>query len=134
MAPTPAFKRKIIKKRTATFPRFQSDRFKRVGVSWRKPKGIDCRVRRRFKGTNVMPNIGYASNKKTRHVLPNGFYKFRVFNVKDVEMLIMQNRKFCVEIASGVSTRKRSDIIARASELNMLVTNKKAKLQVEEKQ
>lgn len=37
--------------------------------------GIDNRVRRRFKGQYLMPNIGYGSNKKTRHMLPNGFRK-----------------------------------------------------------
>jgi ribosomal protein L32E len=41
--------------------------------SWRRPKGIDSRVRRKFKGCGViMPNIGYGSNKKTRHLLPSG--------------------------------------------------------------
>ena len=29
-----------------------------------------------------MPSIGYGSNKKTKHLLPNGFFKFTVSNVK----------------------------------------------------
>ena len=29
-----------------------------------------------------MPNIGYGSNKKTRHMLSNGLRKFVVSNVK----------------------------------------------------
>ena len=29
-----------------------------------------------------MPNIGYGSNAKTRHMRPNGFYTFRINNVK----------------------------------------------------
>lgn len=41
--------------------------------SWRRPKGIDSRVRRKFKGCGiVMPNIGYGTNKKHRHLLPSG--------------------------------------------------------------
>lgn len=44
-----------------------------VQESWRRQRGIDSRVRRKFKGCGViMPNIGYGSNKKTRHMLPSG--------------------------------------------------------------
>ena len=39
-----------------------------------------------------MPNIGYGSDKKTRHYLPNGFKKFVVNNVKELELLMMHNR------------------------------------------
>ena len=41
--------------------------------SWRKPKGIDSRVRRRFKGLWLMPSIGYGTNAKTRHMSRDGF-------------------------------------------------------------
>mmetsp|Transcript_56224 Transcript_56224/g.151344 ORF Transcript_56224/g.151344 Transcript_56224/m.151344 type:complete len:86 (-) Transcript_56224:204-461(-) len=43
---SPADKVKIVKKRMKKFPRFQADRFKRMNQSWRKPRGIDGRVRR----------------------------------------------------------------------------------------
>lgn len=39
-----------------------------------------------------MPNIGYGSDKKTRHFLPNGFKKFVVHNAKELEVLMMHNR------------------------------------------
>ena len=60
--------------------------------NWRKPRGIDNRVRRRFKGQILMPNIGYGSNKKTKHMLPSGFRKFLVHNVKELEVLLMCNK------------------------------------------
>ena len=76
--------------------------------------------------------IGYGSNKKTRNILPNGFYKFRISNVKELEMLLMHNSKYCAEIASNVSARARSAIVERAAQLNVLVSNGNAKLRAEE--
>ncbi|KAE8166647.1 ribosomal protein L32e [Aspergillus tamarii] len=84
----------IVKKRTKTFKRHQSDRFKCVPESWRKPKGIDSRVRRRFKSNIPMPSIGYGSNKKTKHMMPSGHKAFLVQNPKDVELLLMHNRTY----------------------------------------
>jgi large subunit ribosomal protein L32e len=47
---------------------------------------------RKFKGQIPMPNVGYGTNKRDRHVLPNGFLKFVVHNVADLELLMMHNR------------------------------------------
>merc|ERR1712000_91204 len=107
------------------------DRFKCVDPSWRKPKGIDSRVRRRFRGTIAMPSIGYGSNKKTRYLTPSGHKAFLVSNVQDVELLLMHNRTHAAEIAHNVSSRKRIDIIARAKQLGVKVTNPKAKVTTE---
>mmetsp|Transcript_18394 Transcript_18394/g.24276 ORF Transcript_18394/g.24276 Transcript_18394/m.24276 type:complete len:137 (+) Transcript_18394:75-485(+) len=130
---TPLAKPKIVKKRTKKFARHQSDQFIRIrDSSWRKPKGIDSRVRRRFKGTIPMPKVGYGSNKKTRNVLPNGFYKFLVNNVAELELLMMHNRKYCAEIAHNVSARKRKDIVERAEQLGIKVTNANSRLEAKE--
>merc|ERR1711988_173635 len=90
--------KKIVKKRTKKFIRHQSDRYVKVTASWRKPKGIDNRVRRRFKGQFLMPNIGYGSNKKTKHICPDGYKKFLVHNVKELEVLMMQNKTFALRL------------------------------------
>jgi large subunit ribosomal protein L32e len=57
--------------------------------------------------------IGYGSNKKTRHLLPNGLKKFLVNNVREVELLLMHNKSFAAEIAHSVSSRNRTIILER---------------------
>ena len=79
-----------------------------------------------------MVRIGYGTNAKHRHLMPNGFLKFRVFNVGDLNMLLMHNRKYAAEIAGSVSAKKRKMIIQRARELDVKVINGDAKLRTEE--
>ena len=79
-----------------------------------------------------MPNIGYGSNKKTRHLLPNGFLKFLVKTPADLELLLMHNRRYCAEIAHNISGRKRLEILQRAEQLNVRVTNANARVRAEE--
>nr|CAG4635825.1 EOG090X0HTB [Artemia franciscana] len=128
MSIRPLNKPKIIKKRTKQFIRHQSDRYAKLKRNWRKPKGIDNRVRRRFKGQYLMPNVGYGSAKKTKHMLPNGFRKVLVNNMKELEVLMMQNGKFAAEIAHTVSAKKRVGLIERAKQLAIKVTNPNARV------
>jgi len=119
---TPAIKRKIVKKRTAKFVRHQSDQFIRIRhSSWRKPRGIDSRMRRRFKGNRPEVKIGYGTKAADRFVLRNGFKKFTVNNVSELELLLMHNRTYAAEIGHAVGTQKRKLIIARAAQLNVKV-------------
>lgn len=128
----PLVKRQVTKTHKK-FTRFHAGRFMRVGNSWRRPRGIDNRMRRQFKMfVGTMPNIGYGSNKKTKHLLSNGFYKFRVTKVADIELLLMHNQKYCAELASNLSVRKRLEIIKRAAQLGVRITNANAKFEKEE--
>merc|ERR1712205_196654 len=130
--PTPSSRPAIVKKHTSRFKRHQSDLYKRVDESWRRPKGIDSVVRRKFRGKILMPNIGYGSNKKTRHVLPSGFKKFLVHNVAELELLMMHNGTYAAEVAHSVSKKTREDILERAKVFDIKVTNAAARMRSEE--
>lgn len=122
---------KIVKKHRKEFKRHHSDRYKRLGDEWRKPKGIDSCVRRRFRGTIRMPKIGYGSNKKTRHMIPSGHRVFVVSNVAELDLLLLQAKTHAAEIAHNVSARKRIELLERAKALGVKVTNPAARLSVE---
>ena len=51
--------------------------------------------------------IGNKQDHKTRHTLANGFKKMLISNESDIEMLLMNNRTYCGEIAQGISVGKR---------------------------
>jgi large subunit ribosomal protein L32e len=126
--------KRIIKKRIKKFVRCESEDFpNKLKASWRRPRGIDNATRRRFRGTRPMAKIGYGSDKATRHLLPSGFKKFLIRNEKELEILLMNNATHAGEIASSVSARKKANIVKRAAELGVRITNPKGKVRVVEK-
>jgi large subunit ribosomal protein L32e len=88
-------------------------------------------MRRRFRGNKKMPKVGYGSDLKTKYYLPNGLKKFVVNNVKDLDVLLMNNRSFCAEIAHNVSAKKRAQIVQRAQQIRVKVTNARGKVRAE---
>lgn len=56
-------------------------------------------------------NIG--SDKTTRNLLPNGFYKFVVHNPKELEMLMMQNRLVIIPFKFSVLKFSLENIVLK---------------------
>ena len=128
--------RPIVKKRKAKVLRHHADRYIRLArnPTWRKPRGIDNVVRRRFKGQIRMPKIGYGSDNKTKFMRPDGFKTFLIHNVADVNLLLMHNRTLAGEIAHNLSSRKRIIILKRAQQLGVKITNAGARVRSQEKE
>ena len=122
-----------VKKHPKKFLRPYWNRNFRLGTKWRNPRGIDSDHRRNKRGNVPKPSSGYGTDKRVRGIMKNnGFYKVTINSAKELEMLKLHNKKFAAEIAHGVGIRKRLVISKRAKELNIYVTNSKAKLQKQE--
>ena len=130
--PLPLVKKTIVKKRTKKFVRHQSDLFIRVKSSWRKSRGIDSRVRRKFKGSIPHPSVGYGSDKITRNIHPHGFKTVVINNVAELEMLMMHNRTYAATVSKSVSSRVRRAIVERAEQLAIRVSNANARVKPED--
>jgi len=136
--PLPLARPTIIKKHTGRFLRHHGDRFKRISwkrfPSWRRPRGIDSRVRRRFKSNNRTVKIGFGTQKSHRHILPCGFKKFVANNGRDLDMLLLQNRVYAVQFAHNLSVRKRIAMLKKARQLDLRVLNAGARITTKDAQ
>mmetsp|Transcript_45131 Transcript_45131/g.113116 ORF Transcript_45131/g.113116 Transcript_45131/m.113116 type:complete len:126 (+) Transcript_45131:5977-6354(+) len=113
----------VVKKKIKKFNRHHSDRYKRLKKNWRKPKGIDSCVRRRFKGRTLMPNIGYGSDNRTKNFLKNGLFKVRIENIKELKSLAMSNKKISIEISKNISSFKKKKITDLALFMDIKINN-----------
>jgi large subunit ribosomal protein L32e len=103
------------------FRRQESWRYKRVPDVWRKPHGVDSKMRKKVKGWPPSPTTGYRSPKKTRGLHPSGFVETRVQAVEDLDGIDPELQ--AIRIARTVGGRKRVEILALAGERGIHVLN-----------
>ena len=123
-------KRRQVKAKKPNFRRQESWRYKRVKESWRRPRGIDSKMRKKVKGWPSSPTVGYRSPKETRKLHPSGYEEVLVKNVDDVRKVDPEAQ--AIRIAHQIGGRKRVGISAMADELKIHVLNPMKAMELEE--
>ena len=90
-------------------------------VKWRRPKGLQSklRIKEKFKGN--VPSKGWRAPKELRGLHPSGYKEVLVHNLKDLEKI--NPEKEAIRIASSVGKKKRLQILEKAKELKIKVLN-----------
>jgi large subunit ribosomal protein L32e len=114
--------RKKISVTRPNFVRQESWRYKRLAENWRKPKGIDNKMRKQVSGVPALVKVGYRGPKRARGLHPSGYRDILVHNVKDLEKLDPKTE--AARIGHAVGRRKRISIVNKASTLGIRVLNK----------
>lgn len=116
------------------FVRAESWKYDRFSLSWRKPRGLDNKIRRKIKGWPPGPSVGYKGPKIARGLHPSGYREVMVYNTEKLSTIDPNTQ--AVRIAHTVGKRKRALIIAEAKKLNLKILNikvsKETKAETEE--
>ena len=115
--------RERVKQKKPKFRRQESWRYKRLKWGWRKPRGIDSKMRKKVKGWPKSAKIGYRGPKESRGLHPSGYLEVLIHNVDEVDQIDPETQ--AARIAHAVGARKRVDISARAKEMGIHIINPK---------
>ena len=114
-------KRKEVSDNRPAFVRQESWRYVRIHPEWRKPKGVDSKMRRQDKGWPPLVRVGYRGPVEARGLHPSGHREVMVYRAKDLDSLIPG--RDVARIGGTVGAKKRGVILERATELGIRVVN-----------
>jgi large subunit ribosomal protein L32e len=113
--------RKRAKKKKPDFVRPESWRYLKLKESWRRPRGLDHKVRRKIKGWPPGVSVGYKGPKGARGLHPSGYREVLVHNAQEISNIDPKTE--AARIAHRVGKKKRVEIIAEAKKRKVFILN-----------
>ena len=113
--------RQRISQKRPHFKRFESWRLVRIKDQWRKPKGIDNKMRTELRGWPKSVKVGYGGPAAVKDLHPSGYEEVMVWNTNDLEGITPETQ--AARIGGTVGGKKRESIIAKAEELKIKILN-----------
>ncbi|HYC26830.1 MAG TPA: 50S ribosomal protein L32e [Nitrososphaerales archaeon] len=114
-------RRDELAKNRPEFVRQESWRYVRIHPEWRKPKGVDNKVRRQDKGWPALVKVGYRGPVESRHLHPSGHHEVMVYRPSELDSLVPG--RDVARVGGTVGAKKRQAILERANELGLRVVN-----------
>jgi large subunit ribosomal protein L32e len=124
--------RKRAKKKKPDFVRPESWRYVKLKESWRRPRGLDHKMRRKIKGWPPTVSVGYKGPKVARGLHPSGYKEVLVHNAKEISKVDPKSE--AARIAHTVGKKKRVQIIAEAKKKKVFILNFKPAKELVEKE
>lgn len=112
--------RKQIKDKKPEFKQQNFGRKVRVSDRWRKPRGLQSKMRHNFKGYSRTVSSGWRSPVEVRGLDNKGHDAIIVFNILELDKL---SKGSAIIIAGTVGNKKRLAIVEKAEKLGFIVTN-----------
>ncbi|MDH5815587.1 MAG: 50S ribosomal protein L32e [Candidatus Nezhaarchaeota archaeon] len=88
---------------------------------WRRPRGIDNKMKLSRKGYLPLVRVGYRNPKLVRGLHPSGLIEVLVRRPQDLDGL--DPKIHCVRIAHTVGRKKRLQIIEKAKSMGLRILN-----------
>ena len=109
------------KSRNPKFERYGWRSKKKLSKSWRRPRGLDNKLREHIAAKGAWVKVGYRRKREERGLHPSGFREVLVYNPRELANLMPD--EVAVRIASGVGGRKREQIESEAASIGLRVLN-----------
>ncbi|MES0326134.1 MAG: 50S ribosomal protein L32e [Candidatus Bathyarchaeia archaeon] len=113
--------RSRINKKRPHFKRYESWRLVRIKDQWRKPRGIDNKMRTELQGWPKSVKIGYRGPAAVRGLHASGMEEVMVWNTKDLEKVDPETH--VARIGGTVGGRKKETMLEKAKELKIRILN-----------